>query len=45
MSDRTFDIEMGLLVDAIYLRWHFDFRGYAQASLRRRLKTAMGRFS
>jgi len=45
MSDQTFDIEMGLLVDAIYLRWHFDFRGYAQASLRRRLKTAMGRFS
>jgi chemotaxis protein methyltransferase CheR len=45
MPERTFDIEMGLLVDAIYLRWHFDFRGYAQASLRRRLKTAMDRFA
>lgn len=45
MPERTFDIEMGLLVEAIYLRWHFDFRGYAQASLKRRLKAAMGRFS
>ncbi len=45
MSDRTFDIEMGLLVDAIYLRYHFDFRGYAGASMRRRLKAAMARFS
>lgn len=45
MPERTFDIEMGLLVEAIYLRWHFDFRGYAQASLKRRLTAAMGRFS
>jgi chemotaxis protein methyltransferase CheR len=45
MTDRTFDIEMGLLVDAIYLKYHFDFRGYAGASMRRRLKAAMARFS
>ena len=44
MSDRHFDIEMELLLQAVYLRYHFDFRGYAGASMRRRLKTAMGRF-
>src|SRR5262245_5399635 len=44
MPDRNFDIEMGLLLQAIYLRYHFDFRGYAGASLKRRLKTAMVRF-
>ncbi len=45
MPDRNFDIEMQLLVDAVYLKYHFDFRGYAGASLKRRLKTAMLRFS
>jgi chemotaxis protein methyltransferase CheR len=39
-----FDIELRLLVDAIYLRYHYDFRGYAAASLKRRLATAMARF-
>jgi chemotaxis protein methyltransferase CheR len=38
-----FDIELQLLVDAIYLKYHFDFRGYAQASLKRRVQTALGR--
>jgi chemotaxis protein methyltransferase CheR len=38
------DIELQLLIDAIYLRYHYDFRGYAPASLKRRLTTAMGRF-
>jgi chemotaxis protein methyltransferase CheR len=37
------DIELKLLIDAIYLRYHYDFRGYALASLKRRVKTAMGR--
>ncbi|MBV8622820.1 MAG: protein-glutamate O-methyltransferase CheR [Herbaspirillum sp.] len=41
---RHFDIEMQLLLDAIYLKYHCDFRGYAGASLKRRLVTAMGRF-
>jgi chemotaxis protein methyltransferase CheR len=45
MADPTFDIEMALIVEAIYQRYHFDFRGYAQASLKRRLQAAMGRFS
>ncbi len=44
MSTSTFDIELKLLVDAVYLKYHFDFRGYAAASLKRRMKAAMGRF-
>jgi chemotaxis protein methyltransferase CheR len=44
MPHRTFDLEMRLLIDAIYLRYHFDFRGYAVASLRRRMAAAMTRF-
>ncbi len=41
---RTADIEQRLLIDAIYHRYHYDFRGYAQASLRRRLNAALIRF-
>jgi chemotaxis protein methyltransferase CheR len=41
---KRFDIEFQLLIDAIYHLYHYDFRNYAQASLRRRLKTAVGRF-
>lgn len=44
MTDRDFAIEMQLLIDAIYLKYHYDFRGYATASLKRRLRTAMGHF-
>jgi chemotaxis protein methyltransferase CheR len=39
-----FEIELQLLIDAIYLKYHYDFRGYARASLKRRLRIAMGRF-
>jgi len=38
------DIELRLLVEAIYLKFHYDFRGYAAASLKRRMGTAMIRF-
>ena len=38
------DIELRLLVDAIYLKYHYDFREYATASLKRRLKSAMLKF-
>ncbi len=41
---RTADIEQRLLLEAIYLRYHYDFRGYAQASLKRRLQSALVRF-
>jgi chemotaxis protein methyltransferase CheR len=43
--DREFDIEFRLLIDAIYQMYHHDFRGYAPASLRRRLKAALNRFA
>ncbi len=39
MAINDFDIELQLLLDAIYLKYHYDFRGYAQASLKRRLRT------
>jgi chemotaxis protein methyltransferase CheR len=41
---KEFDLEMGLLIDAVYRMYHYDFRGYAPASLRRRLRTATIRF-
>jgi chemotaxis protein methyltransferase CheR len=43
-ANRKFEIEFQLLVEAIYHLYHYDFRGYALASLRRRLKGALGRF-
>lgn len=43
-AGREFDIEFELLIDAIYQMYHYDFRGYAAASLRRRMRTAMTRF-
>ncbi len=44
MRSPEFDIELQLLIDAIFLKYHYDFRGYSPASLRRRLNTAMTRF-
>lgn len=44
VATNDFDIELQLLIDAIYLKYHYDFKGYARASLKRRLRTAMGRF-
>jgi chemotaxis protein methyltransferase CheR len=41
---REFDIEFKLLIDAIFHMYHYDFRGYAMASLRRRMRSAMSRF-
>jgi chemotaxis protein methyltransferase CheR len=38
------DVELGLLLDAIYRVYHYDFRSYAEASLRRRLDTACAQF-
>jgi chemotaxis protein methyltransferase CheR len=37
------DIELHLLIDAIYLKYHYDFRRYARASLKRRLGAALSR--
>jgi chemotaxis protein methyltransferase CheR len=43
-AGREFDIEFRLLIEAIYRLYHYDFRDYAGASLRRRLRTALIRF-
>ncbi|TKA97468.1 protein-glutamate O-methyltransferase CheR [Cereibacter changlensis] len=46
MTDRTEkiekveDIEIRLLLDALYHRYHYDFRNYAMSSIRRRLRQA-----
>ena len=44
MPSKLFDIEMRLLIDAIFLKFHYDFRSYSGPSLKRRLTTAMTRF-
>lgn len=44
VGGREFDIEFSLIVDGIFRMYHYDFREYAVASLRRRLKAAMIRF-
>jgi len=38
------DIELHLLLDAIYLKFHYDFRRYSRTSLRRRLASALATF-
>ena len=43
-EDALFDIELRLLLEAVMLRYQHDFRDYAVASLRRRLRMAMERF-
>jgi chemotaxis protein methyltransferase CheR len=42
--EREFEIELPLLLEAIYRKYHHDFRHYATASLRRRLGQALLRF-
>jgi chemotaxis protein methyltransferase CheR len=37
----TFEIELKLIVEAIYLQYQYDFRDYSLASLRRRLTQAL----
>ncbi|MEI9905328.1 MAG: CheR family methyltransferase [Asticcacaulis sp.] len=41
---RTDEIEIRLLLEAVFLKYHYDFRGYAMASIRRRLHQARDRF-
>jgi chemotaxis protein methyltransferase CheR len=38
------DLELRLLLDAIYHVYHYDFRAYSEASLKRRVQTALLRF-
>lgn len=45
MQDDVEDIELCLLLEGIVKRYHYDFRGYSHASLKRRLSQAMVRFN
>ena len=44
-SAETEEIEMRLLLEAIYEKYHYDFRNYSVASLKRRLSQAKQRFN
>jgi len=44
LAAKFLDIELRLLIDAIYQKYHYDFRDYALASLKRRLTLATTRF-
>jgi chemotaxis protein methyltransferase CheR len=41
---QDFDLEMGLLLEAVYVKYQHDFRHYAASSMRRRLVQAMTQF-
>lgn len=43
-SVENFEIEAKLLIDAIYEKYSYDFRGYAMASIKRRLGTVLSRY-
>jgi chemotaxis protein methyltransferase CheR len=42
---KTEDIEIRLLLEAIFRKYHYDFRGYAMASVKRRLIQARDHFN
>lgn len=44
MPHKTEDLEIRLLLEAIYQKYHYDFRGYSMASIKRRLLQAKDRF-
>ena len=44
MSSAQTDLEVKLLLEAIYERFHYDFRAYSKASLKRRLVQAVSHF-
>lgn len=44
MPERTADIELRLLLEAIFLKYDYDFREYSQASLKRRVQQALRQF-
>ncbi len=45
MDANTEDMELALLLDAIFHKYNYDFRHYAMASIKRRMKQAKERFS
>lgn len=38
--EKVEDVEIRLLLEALYFRYHYDFRNYAMASIKRRLRQA-----
>lgn len=44
MSEKTDDIELRLLLEAIFRKFHYDFRGYSMASIKRRMNQAREHF-
>lgn len=44
MPDRIDDIELRLLLEAVFRKYHYDFRGYSMASIKRRMKQAREHF-
>ncbi len=40
MTEHTEDIELKLFLEALYLKYHYDFRGYSMASVKRRMAQA-----
>ncbi|MDD4972715.1 MAG: protein-glutamate O-methyltransferase CheR [Bacteriovorax sp.] len=40
-QNSDFEIELGLLLEAIYLKYKYDFRDYSRASLKRRMSLAL----
>lgn len=45
MSEKIEDLELRLLLQAIFEQYHYDFRGYSMASIKRRLTQAKTRFA
>ncbi|WP_050808201.1 CheR family methyltransferase [Asticcacaulis biprosthecium] len=43
-AGRTDEIEIRLLLEAVFQKYHYDFRGYAMASIKRRLNQAKEKF-
>lgn len=42
--ERNTDIELRLLIEAIYLKYSYDFRDYSGASIKRRVLHALSQF-
>ena len=42
--DRNAEIELRLLIEAIYLKYSYDFRDYSGASVKRRVQHALRQF-
>lgn len=43
-SAKTEEIELHLLLEALYRQYHYDFRGYSMASIKRRIHQALVQF-